>query len=211
MPRQQARPASQGRENFQATARKLLLTEYFPLRNKARSWATILHMKILTDSEEQDATQWMHEAVKVAERALCLKARCGTVIVADGEIIGRGYNAPPLDNPAYRTCDKPKNAGGKPGYDQTCCLHAEWRAIHDAMRNHPEKLTGSKLYFTRIDTDGEIKKSGEPYYTVCSRMALDAGVTEFILWQERGMVFYLTDEYNALSYSYVHMPVPATI
>ena len=158
-------------------------------------------MKILENKEEKDAIGWMNEAAKIAREALCLKAKCGTVIVKNGEIIGRGYNAPPLDDPKNRTCHE-DHPGGKPKYDRTCCMHAEWRAVFDALKKNPEKLAGSKLYFTRVDNAGNTKKSGDPYCTTCSRIALDSGVAEFLLWQEKGIVSYPTDEYNLLSYAY---------
>lgn len=145
----------------------------------------------------------MHEAAKVAEKALCLKAKCGTVIVKYGKVIGQGYNAPPLDNLACRRCLEPDFAG-KPKYDRTCCMHAEWRAILNAVKNHPNEIQGSTLYFTRADEAGNILKSGEPFCTVCSRFALDSGVAEFALWNDAGICSYPTDEYNRLSYEYRH-------
>ena len=81
-------------------------------------------------------------------------------------------------------------------------MHAEWRAIMDALKTNPQAIKGSKLYFTRVGDNGQIKKSGKPYCTVCSRMALDAGIDRFILWHEGGICSYSADEYNELSYSY---------
>jgi deoxycytidylate deaminase len=161
-------------------------------------------MEYLKTDSEQEAVKWMTEAAHVAESAMCLRAKCGTVIVKDGLIIGSGYNAPPLDKIEHRVCNQvfPE---GKPKYDRTCCLHAEWRAIMDALSKHPELLSGSKLYFTRVDDQGAIKKSGQPYCTVCSRLALDAGIAKFLLWQEEGMAEYDTAEYNQLSYQYNHV------
>ena len=130
----------------------------------------------------------MELAAVEARKSLCLSRRCGTVIVKDGEVIGRGYNAPPKDNIAIRSCDS-----GRPD----SCVHAEWRAIIDAAG----KLEGATLYFTAVDENGVILKSGEPYCTVCSRLALDSGVAKFVLWQEAGMNEYPTDEYNQSSYA----------
>jgi len=160
-------------------------------------------MEFLKGQKEQEAIKWMHEARKVAEKALCLKAKCGTVVVNDGEIIGEGYNAPPLDKEENRTCEK-EFAFGKPKYDQTCCVHAEWRAIMDALKRNPGKVKESKLYFTRVSEKGEIKKSGKPYCTVCSRLALDTAIRHFLLLHEEGISEYETHEYNLLSYQYVH-------
>ncbi|MDQ5883207.1 MAG: dCMP deaminase [Patescibacteria group bacterium] len=159
-------------------------------------------MKYLQNTEGVEAISWMQEAAKVAEKALCLRAKCGTVIVKDGEIIGRGYNAPPLDYDKNRKCLDEYDFSGKPKYDHTCCMHAEWRAILDAVKENGEKLKGSKLYFTRVDENGDILKSGEPFCTVCSRFALDVGIAEFLLWHEAGVCSYDTEEYNNLSYNY---------
>lgn len=151
--------------------------------------------------------KWMTEAALAAKESLCLRAKCGAVIVADNKIIGTGYNAPPLDKTENRICLQNVNPG-KPRYDKTCCMHAEWRAILDATRRNPEKLNGSKLYFTRIDGNGDIKKSGKPYCTVCSRLALDSGISKFYLWHKDGICGYPTDEYNKLSYQYNETETP---
>lgn len=159
-------------------------------------------MEYLKNQAEKEAISWMNQAAEIAVKALCLKAKCGTVIVKDGVIIGQGYNAPPLDKEEHRICNK-EISNGKPKYDRTCCVHAEWRAIMEALKKNPDKIAGSKLYFTRVDQDGKILKSGQPYCTVCSRLALDAGISKFVLWHEEGIVEYSTDEYNRLSYEYV--------
>lgn len=86
--------------------------------------------------------------------------------------------------------------------DKTCCVHAEQRAIMDALRKNSEKLSGSRLYFIRLDKAGNTSKAGKPYCTICSKMALDAGISEFVLWHEEGICVYDTEEYNTLSYEY---------
>lgn len=144
----------------------------------------------------------MQKAAHVAEQALCLKARCGSVIVHGSEIIGTGYNAPPNDNISIRRCDAKDKTPPRKNYDKTCCVHAEWRAISDALKNNANKLQGSILYFTRVDARGGILKSGEPFCTVCSRLALDVGIAFFVLWHEDGIRAYQTGEYNDMSYNY---------
>ncbi len=156
-------------------------------------------MNYLSGQEAEKAKEWMRKAAEMAKKALCLKAKCGTVIVKNGRVIGEGYNAPPLDTTEHRTCLQNLGAG-KPRYDRTCCMHAEWRAIMDALKQNPDEIVGSTLYFTRVDDSGEIKKSGQPYCTVCSRMALDAGISAFVLWHEEGIYSYPTDEYNRFSH-----------
>jgi hypothetical protein len=72
------------------------------------------------------------------------------------------------------------------------------------MRRNPALLAGSKLYFVRVDENGMIKRSGQPYCTVCSRMALDVGIGHFLLWHNQGIREYETGAYDRLSYGYVH-------
>ena len=72
----------------------------------------------------------------------------------------------------------------------------------DALRRNPDKLPGSALYFIRLDEEGKPKFSGQPYCTICSKLALDQGLAEFILWHESGITAYPTDEYNDLSYDF---------
>ena len=72
----------------------------------------------------------------------------------------------------------------------------------DGLKNNPGKMAGSTLYFTRVDEEGNILKSGQPYCTVCSRLALDSGVEKFVLWHEDGICEYDIQEYNQLSYRY---------
>ncbi len=144
----------------------------------------------------------MDEAAAAARNALCKKARCGAVIVKDDTIIGRGYNAPPLDDDENRMCNADRSRG-EPKYDKTCCIHAEWRAIMDALCNHPDQIEGSTLYFMRINADGNPVPAGQPFCTVCSRLALDAGVAQFALLHADGICLYPTGQYNLLSYSYV--------
>lgn len=145
---------------------------------------------------------WFGEAARVAESALCERAQCGALIVRDGVCLGSGYNAPPLDDPSQGRCmETGYDRSKKPKYDLTCCVHAEWRAIVAAVRSHGD-LSGSTLYYVRLDAEGKRKPSREPFCTVCSRLALDVGIASFALWHESGIVLYDTRDYNDRSYAY---------
>lgn len=158
-------------------------------------------MEYLAGEEKAKAIEWMEAAAAVARESLCHNRHCGTVIVAGNEIIGRGYNAPALDQEENRRCNH-SFGPGKPNFDMTCCIHAEWRAIMDALRRNPQRLSGATLYFTAVDDSGAIAFSGMPCCTVCSRLALDAGIAFFVLWHAEGFIAYPTDRYDFLSYSY---------
>jgi deoxycytidylate deaminase len=156
-------------------------------------------------NQSHQAEHWMQAAAQVATGALCSRARCGSVIVKNNKIIGSGFNAPPLNQVESQRCHIPKSTTGKPGYDQTCCLHAEWRAIMDALKNEGVDLLDADLYFARIDTDGNITPCGPVVCTVCSRLALDAGIKQFYVKNSRGIKTYSTSEYNNLAYEYKHI------
>jgi len=149
----------------------------------------------------------MHEdffkkAATVANRATCHRAKCGSIIVSStGLVIGEGYNAPPLEDEAQRTCDCNYDLSLKPKTDKTCCVHAEWNAILNATRNYPDEIEGSTLYFMRVDGNGEFTEAGAPYCTVCSRLALQSGIATFALWNQ-GPELFDTKSYNKKSYDY---------
>lgn len=147
-------------------------------------------------------SNYFEEARKVATRAKCTRAKCGAVVVSrGGEIVGRGYNAPPLEDESQRMCDTKLDQSIKKNNDKTCCVHAEWNAILDALKNSSEKVAGSTLYFMRVDEEGNFTEAGDPYCTVCSRLALQSGVAEFALWNG-GPDIVDTKKYNIKSYEY---------
>ncbi len=146
--------------------------------------------------------QWMFEAAEVAKEATCERSKCGSIIVKDGKVIGKGYNSPPGNLESQRRCHKEKSDYDNKVTDKTCCVHAEQRAIMDALKNFPGEVQGSTLYFARIDENGNLKVSGKPYCTICSKMALDAGIKHFVLWHEDGCCAYDTENYNDESFSY---------
>lgn len=158
-------------------------------------------MKLIPSSDE--ASQGFLElARQVALNATCERRSCGSILVKNGEVIGEGWNSPPNNDESQRRCQNDKASYHDKVTDKTCCIHAESRAIKDALQNHPEKISGSRLYFTSIDDGGDILFSGKAYCTSCSKAALDAGVSEFVLYRKEGFCVYDTVEYNDLSFEY---------
>lgn len=147
------------------------------------------------------AVEFFEEAKKVALNSTCERDRCGSVIVKNGIIIGKGFNSPPK-NIEQKRCGNDKTEYHTKVTDKTCCIHAEQRAIIDALRNNPEEINGSNLFFVRLDENGEISFAGKPYCTICSKMALDCGIRNFVLWHKEGIKFYDAEEYNNLSFKY---------
>lgn len=145
---------------------------------------------------------YFKQAAEVAVKATCNRAHCGAVIVAtNGQIIGRGYDAPPMGDESQRMCDAKLDQSIKQNNDKTCCVHAEWNAIIDALTNYSSKVPGSTLYFMRIDRSGGFTDAGQSYCTVCSRLALESGIGTFGLWND-GPDMIDAAEYNQKSYDY---------
>lgn len=159
-------------------------------------------MEYLSGDEEYKALEYIKKASQAALNSTCERSRCGSVIVKDGEIIGTGFNSPPQDKEEQRMCSHPKNLYHQKVADKTCCVHAEQRAIIDTLRNNPDKIVGARLYFIRLDNNGLPSPAGKPYCTHCSKLALDVGIKEFVLWHEQGICVYDTEEYNLLSFQY---------
>jgi len=162
-------------------------------------------MKYLTGEEERIAQTYINEAKDVAQNATCERAKCGAVIVSNGEIIGKGFNSPPNNDETERRCEIKKNAYDEKVSDKTCCIHAEQRAIMDALRDCSEKLKGSKLYFARFWPNGEQRLMGgaiKMYCTICTKMMLDVGIAEFILMHQDGIRSSTVKESNEESFSY---------
>ena len=155
-------------------------------------------MMILSGKERDDALAFMQKAAETAKGSCCLRSKCGSVIVKDDKIIGSGFNSPP-GNKCLELCIKdslPKDFKS----DRTCCVHAEQRAMVDALRNGTNNIQGSRIYFIRLDENGNMKPAGKPYCTICSKMALDVGIGEFALMHENGICVYDTKEYNDVSF-----------
>lgn len=159
-------------------------------------------MIFLEGSEKIDATKHIEFCVLFAKKSTCQRAKCASIIVKDGEIIGEGFNGPPANMESQRRCSFDKFKYDSKITDKTCCIHAEQRAIMDALSKNRDKIKDSKIYFARLNEEGSLEKAGPPYCTICSKMALDVGIKEFILSHKEGICAYKTDEYNSLSFNF---------
>lgn len=145
---------------------------------------------------------YFERAAQAATKASCSRAKCGAVIVDTlGDIIGTGFNAPPLGLESQRMCEMVLDKNVKQNNDKTCCVHAEWNAILNATNHGLKALQNSRLYFMRVDDEGNFTEAGDPYCTVCSRLALQSGVASFYLWNN-GPELWETQEYNLKSYNF---------
>ena len=107
-------------------------------------------MRIVSDREEKHGKLFMEACVTQALLSTCQRARCGSVIVSNGGIIGAGFNSPPGNKESQRKCICRKEDYNQKITDKTCCIHAEQRAIIDALKKNHRKIKNSQIYFSRI-------------------------------------------------------------
>jgi len=111
-------------------------------------------MNMGSESKKEKTHEHMKKAAEVASKSTCGRARCGSIIVKNDEIIGKGYNSPPRNKEENKRCSNSKELYHKKVTDKTCCVHAEQRAIMDSLKRNPDKIQGSILYFARINEKG---------------------------------------------------------
>ena len=157
-------------------------------------------MRYLEGRDLSEALKYIEIAAELALGAGCLRAKAGAIIVNNSKLVGQGYNSPPGDI-ILTSCLKdslPKDFKS----DRTCCMHAEERAIINGLTFNHSKIEGSRLYFIRLDDSGHKAPAGKPYCTICSKMALEVKISEFVLMHKEGVAVYGTKEYNDLSFEY---------
>lgn len=175
-------------ENAEATRAAQLAA----MRDKFRS-----EIRFLEGPEAEQAEVWFREATEQAKLATCERSKCGSVIVNEGRVVGKGFNGPPGGREDMRTCLDNRGEYSKKVTEKTCCIHAEVQALLDALKTNPDQVKGSSLYFGRLDKEsGEFKKSREPYCTSCSKFIAHLGVKEVFLWQEEGIRAYSAGAYD---------------
>lgn len=154
---------------------------------------------VLAGAAASEALKWLEAAADIARSSPCKKRKCGSVLVsADGSVFSGAVNQPPPGAAVHCTpyC---LPAGFKS--DKACCVHAEQRSILDAMKQG-KSVAGSIMVFSSVDEAGNRLMSGQPYCTICSKMALESGVQAWILEHADGIKRYDAVEYNRISFEY---------
>jgi deoxycytidylate deaminase len=157
-------------------------------------------MRILETGTE-DAMKWLDRCAEAAKKSNCERARCGSVIVKEGELLSEGFNSPPRNDAALRTCLNEYEIPAGFRHDRTCCIHAEQRAIQNALKEGRDPKGGS-IYFAAIDEKGDKIMATDMKCTICSRAVLDAGIKEFIFYSAEGIRVYDPAEVDRLSYEF---------
>lgn len=117
-------------------------------------------------------SRYINECWELASNSDCKKMKFGSVIVIEGNIIGRGYNhvAHPSLNDLCNPCIRQGVLSGTRA-ELCTAIHAEQAAIIDAHKN-TRNLSEATLYVAGINSDGSrfVKDSPFFYCTVCVRL-----------------------------------------
>jgi dCMP deaminase len=153
-------------------------------------------MRYLTGAELEEAKKYIRIAAEYANKSTCVKSKRGVVIVKNGLVIGSGYNDVTIENlcnPCIREEIKDDSR-----IELCSAVHAEHVAIIDALKKG-HSLEGSRMYHIKVK-DGELRPSGQPSCTICSREILRADVSEVVLWHKEGYAVYGAPEFNEISF-----------
>ena len=153
---------------------------------------------IVEKAELRMAELYFEDALEEARKSECKKSQRGALIVKNGKIIGKGHNLvtyKKMCSPCVRA-DIHDNSR----VELCSAVHAEQMAIIYSTHSGP-RLNGGRMYQAELK-DGEMRHSGDPSCTVCSRMLYTAGV-ELALRHKEGIAVYSPKELNELSFKYV--------
>jgi len=158
-------------------------------KNRYKDMSNQSEMRYLEGSELEEAVKWMEVAVRTAENSPCRTDKRGVIIVKDGKLIGKGFNAPPIPF----KCE--------PNYCGDSCrvpaVHGEMNAIFDAANNSYD-VKGARMYHAKVEK-GILQDSRKPRCADCSKHVLQAGIAEFVLKHEEGFTVYDAEEFHRIS------------
>ncbi|MHA2105069.1 MAG: deoxycytidylate deaminase, partial [Candidatus Hodarchaeales archaeon] len=129
--------------------------------------------------ELKEAEHFLKLAAAQAKKSTCKKSQRGAIIVRDGKILGMGYNKL-VDRDDCDPCIR-ENIKDNSRAELCYAVHAEQVAILDAFKKYNDPK-GSRIYHIKVK-DGEMKPSEDISCTICSKIVLATGISEFALLQ----------------------------
>lgn len=107
--------------------------------------------KIAIPSYDNSSKVYMAQAWNESKKSRCLKKHCGAVLVYRDIIVGRGYGDRNADHEGCTHCAR--DTGEKFYSDGCYSVHAEMRAIHEAMQKGFTKFTEATMFVTHGPCD----------------------------------------------------------
>jgi len=148
--------------------------------------------------------EYIEMCLELADNSTCGKKKYGSVIVKNGEIIGKGYNHPirEVEEELCHPCIREKiNSGTR--LEACAAVHAEQAAIIDSYKNKKDP-EGAALYVAGKNADGETMVLDEKgfYCSFCSRIMAEAGIKEVGVLTKKGVEYLNRDEYLHSSFEF---------
>lgn len=137
----------------------------------------------------------MNITKEVSRRATCFRARHGSIIVRDDQIISTGYNgAPRKTKDCLERGNCLRTQMGIPSgqrYEMCRSVHAEQNAIINAARSGTNLLGGTLyLYSEKLDSDGNSKIIEALPCFICKKMIINAGLEKLVSNTPGGLKIY---------------------
>lgn len=133
---------------------------------------------------------YMNIAKEVASRSTCFRARHGSVIIKDDQIISTGYVGAPRNTKdcLERNSCLRRDMGIPSGQRYELCrsVHSEQNALINAARSGSNLLNGRMyIYSVKLDGGKEVPIDAYPCF-ICKKMIVNAGLSEVITHQKNG-------------------------
>jgi dCMP deaminase len=139
---------------------------------------------------------YLNIAKEVAQRATCLKAGLGAVIIRDDQVVSTGYNGAPRGTKSSleRNFCLRKHLGIPSGQRYEICrsVHAEQNAIINAARSGVSVL-GGDIYIYGYSHDAKSPIDALPCF-ICKKMIINCGLIRCICSQKDGGMKVFTIE-----------------
>lgn len=143
----------------------------------------------------------MNITKEVSRRATCFRARHGSIIVRDDQIISTGYNgAPRKTKDCLERGNCLRTQMGIPSgqrYEMCRSVHAEQNAIINSARAGVSLLGGAiYLYSEKFDGNSDFLPMDAYPCFICKKMIINAGLNEMVLSRADGSIkIYKIDEW----------------
>lgn len=152
-------------------------------------------MQTISGPKLDQVKPYFKVAVRFARQGKCEYSKNAAIIIKQDIMLGNGFNGPVSAKETHRS-DESFAIGSAPHTDQSCCVHAVWRAILDAAKRHGDKIVGARLYYAEVDEAGNRLDAGQPACSVCSRLLVESGIGEIAIWNNATVEIYSAAEYD---------------
>ncbi len=136
---------------------------------------------------------YMNITKEVSRRATCFRARHGSIIVRDDQIISTGYNgAPRKTKDCLERGNCLRTQMGIPSgqrYEMCRSVHAEQNAIINSARAGVSLLGGTIYLYSERSSEDSVFSPMDAYPCfICKKMIINAGLDEMVLGRTDGSI-----------------------